>query len=293
MHRKLNLGIAILLILFLSSCNGSAQSDVLKINSETIKFRNPALGFTAELTGLLQWPANSSRHPLVIFIHGAGKGVRFEYSNLFPEFLNQGFAVFSYDKRGVEGSGGEYNGVGPKNSPMMIPLLASDAYEAIETIRHRPEIDSTKILLIGASQAGWIIPVVASMSKHVSHFVILYGPAVSVGEEIFYSRFAEDNSHTIAYAEDKMKNYVGIKGFAPLPFISQLKQKGLWFFGGKDQSIPTSTSIQILDSLNRTSEKRHTIKLYPQANHGLLNATTGQFENYAPFMFEWLKANGL
>jgi uncharacterized protein len=289
--KKMNARCVTLLILFLNACNGSAQ--IHKVNSETITFKNPALGFQAEISGLLQWPANQAKHPLVVFIHGAGRGTRFEYSNLFSEFLNHGYAVFSYDKRGVEGSGGEYNGVGPKNSPMMIPLLASDAYEAIESIRHRPEIDSTKILLIGASQAGWIIPVVATMNTWVSHYIILYGPTVSVGEEIYYSRFAEDHSHTISDAEDQMKRYTGLKGFIPMPYISELTQKGLWIFGGQDESIPTARSIQLLDSLNHGSEKPYTIKLYPQASHGLLNKVTGQFENYIPFMFDWLKKNGM
>ena len=120
------------------------------------------------------------------------------------EFLSKGYAVFSYDKRGVGKSGGIYNGVGPKNSPMMIPLLASDAYEAIEAAKNRPDIDSSSVVLIGASQAGWIIPVVASMNKSVSNYVILYGPTVTVGQEIYYSKLAEDGSHSIGEAETMM-----------------------------------------------------------------------------------------
>jgi dipeptidyl aminopeptidase/acylaminoacyl peptidase len=259
-----------------------------KLNSEVIKFTNPAVGFQADLTGLLQWPATAGKHPVVVFIHGSGKGTRNEYENLFAQFLQNGFAVFSYDKRGVGESTGTYNGVGPKNSPMMIPLLASDAFEAIEMLKKRPDIDPRKIILVGASQAGWIIPVVASMSKGVSSYVVLFGPTVSVGREIFYSNLAENATTTIELAQNEMDKFTGIEGFDPMPYIAKLKQPGLWMFGGKDNSIPTPRSVELLESINRTSGNLCEIKVYPDAGHGLYNAATGQTEDFVPKVLNWL-----
>lgn len=291
LSKRIQLGVLALQAALLMSSLPLWGQSTSRVDSATITFSNPALGFQAELKGTIQWPKQSGKHPLVVFIHGSGKGTRYEYKNLFPYFLQKGLAVFSYDKRGVGASTGSYNGVGPKNSPMMIPLLASDAYEAIEVIKKREEIDSTKIILCGASQAGWIIPVVASMSKAVSQYVILSGTTVTVGEEIFYSRFAEDGGHTIEYAVDKMNHYPGLKGFDPVPYISHLKQKGLWIFGGKDTSIPTERSIQILDSFDKASKDKHTIKLYPEAGHGLVNNKTGKPEDFIPYLLDWLEKN--
>lgn len=217
----------------------SGQSPAIKIDSATVMFNQPAVGFQATLKGLLQWPSLPGRRPVVVMVHGSGKGTRYEYRDLFSLFLNKGYAVFSYDKRGVGGSGGEYNGVGPKNSPMMIPLLAADGYEAIQAIRKRPEIDSTRIILFGVSQAGWIIPVVASMDKSVSRLVILSGPTITVGEEIYYSRFAEIGGQAVEDAVAKMMQYKGLRGFDPIPYVARVKQKGLWVFGAKDTSVPT------------------------------------------------------
>jgi dipeptidyl aminopeptidase/acylaminoacyl peptidase len=275
------------LFLLAISCFSYAQSTGPK--AETIKFTNPALGFQAELEGQLQIPDKEGKRPLVVFIHGSGKGTREEYKNLFAMFLSKGYAVFGYDKRGVGGSGGSYNGVGPKNSPMMIPLLASDAYEAIEAVKKNPAIDSSKIILLGGSQAGWIIPVVASMNRSVSHYVILYGPTVSVGEEIFYSRLAESGDVSIEKAEAMLANFAEFRGFDPFPYISSLKQKGLWIFGGKDNSIPTARSIRLLESLSKETKSLNTIKLYPNAGHGLRNVETGQIEDFAPFIMSWLE----
>lgn len=268
----------------------SGGQPATKIDSATVMFNNPAVGFQAMFKGLLQWPSQPGKHPVVVLIHGSGKGTRYEFQDLFSLFLNQGYAVFSYDKRGVGGSGGEYNGVGPKNSPMMIPLLAADGYEAIQAIRKRPEIDSTRIILFGYSQAGWIIPVIASMEKFVSHLIILSGPTISVGEEIYYSRLAETGNLGVEVAESRMRQYKGLRGFDPLPYVARLKQKGLWIFGGKDTSIPAVRSVQLLDSINKTARKSFTMKVYSKSGHNLLNPETGQFD-FKYFMMEWLGKN--
>jgi dipeptidyl aminopeptidase/acylaminoacyl peptidase len=270
-------------------CKGQLSSPA--IDSATITFVNPAVGFQAELEGLLQWPAQPGKYPLVVFIHGSGQGTRYEYADLSPSFLQKGYAVFSYDKRGVNRSGGTYYGIGPRNSPMMIPLLASDAYEAIEAIKKRPEINSSSVVLLGASQAGWIIPVVASMSDAVTHYVIMYGPTVTVGEEIYYSHLAEDGNYSISEGEKMLDGFAGLRGFDPLPYINRLKQKGLWLFGGKDRSVPSERSIQLLDSLNKSPGRPYTIKLYPYAGHGLKNMQTGLYEDYLPLLMDWLGKN--
>jgi dipeptidyl aminopeptidase/acylaminoacyl peptidase len=278
--------IGFLLLVF----HANGQSTVSKLDSATVMFNNPAVGFQAALRGLLQWPSLPGKRPVVVMIHGSGKGSRYEYRDLFSLFLNQGYAVFSYDKRGVAGSGGAYNGVGPKNSPMMIPLLASDGYEAIQAIRKRPEIDSTRIILFGVSQAGWIIPIIAAMDKSISHFVILSGPTISVGEEIYYSRIAEAGNLSIEMAENKMRQYKGLRGFDPLPYVARVKQQGLWVYGAKDTSIPTSRSAQLLDSLGKVMRKSLTVKVYPDVGHDLVNRETGQ-RDFIGFMFDWLDKN--
>lgn len=287
LNSKTTFLVHLLLLLLMVSC---MAQPIEKANEETLKFSNPALGFEASLTGLLQVPATPGKHPVVIFIHGSGKGTRNEYQNLFAQFLQNDFAIFSYDKRGVNESTGTYNGVGPKNSPMMLPLLASDAFEAIEMLKMRAEIDPDKIILMGGSQAGWIIPVVASMSKNVSNYVVLFGPTVTVGREIFYSKLAETGSTSIEQAQAEMDKYTGIEGFDPIPYIAKLKQQGLWMFGGKDNSIPTPRSVQLLESINRTSGNTCEIKIYPEAGHGLYNATTGQTEDFVPYVLNWLSS---
>lgn len=273
-------------LLVMTSCEAQP---VAGSGSQIITFSNPTVGFEATLTGLLQIPPSPGKHPVVIFIHGSGKGTRLEYQDLFANFLQNGFAIFSYDKRGVNESTGSYNGVGPRNSPMMIPLLASDAYEAIEMLKGRSEIDADKIILFGASQAGWVIPVVASMSKNVSKYVVLYGPTVSVGREIFYSSLAETGSTSIEKAQSEMDNYSGLEGFDPASYLMKTKQKGLWIFGGKDKSMPTGRSVQLLESVNQKTNNSCEIKVYQLAGHGLIDEHTGAVENYIPVVLNWLK----
>ena len=76
-----------------------------------------------------------------------------------------------------------------------------------------------------------------------------------------------------------------------MPYVSSLNQKGVRTCGGKHMSIPTGRLIQLLDALPQNSLRLNTVKLYLRAGHGLRNIRTGQFEDYAQFIFEWLEKN--
>ena len=64
---------------------------------------------------------------------------------------SQGLAVLTYDKRGVGDSGGVYQEYASESN---LSLLAQDALAGVNYLKGRPEIDSRRIGLIGASQAG-------------------------------------------------------------------------------------------------------------------------------------------
>ena len=88
---------------------------------------------------------------------------------------------------------GEYTGIGPANSERMFDLLAQDALAGVEALARRDDIDPARIGIFGVSQAGWIAPLAASRSNQVAFVVLLSGPAVTVGEEIAYSKVAGED----------------------------------------------------------------------------------------------------
>ena len=116
--------------------------------------------------------------------------------------------MLRYDKRGVGQSGGTYSNVGIANSNTMFALLGADAAAGVRFLRQRPRIDARRVGLAGNSQAGWIIPVAATLAPEATYAVILAGPTTSVGIEIFYS-IAEQTSTPLTEVVKQLPGYTG------------------------------------------------------------------------------------
>ena len=241
------------------------------------------------LEGTLEIPAGKFPHPLMIFVHGSGKVTRSAYQSYYSKFYPLGYAIFRYDKRGVGESGGVYTEVPAFKSNDILPLLAEDANSAVQLLKNHENIDSAQIILIGASQAGWIIPITANLSNNVAFNVLVSGPTVNVGIENYYSYLTENTNYNDSTISAKLNQYNGIKGFNPVPSIKELNQPSLWLFGGKDRSIPTKESIEILNKIIIEDNKPFEIKLYPNADHSLRNSN-GMSEPYLDFISSWLQS---
>lgn len=257
---------------------------LLQGTGDVIQFTNE----NATLEGTLQLPAGNSKSPLVVFVHGSGRSTRNENEPLVQQLVKSGYAVFRYDKRGVGQSGGSFMEVGAYNAGDRIPLLASDAAAAIRKLKSHPKIDVNNVIVAGGSQAGWIIPVVASL-ENVKATVIISGPTVSVGEEMYYSDLAEHGTIAQDVADTKLKDFKGQHGFDNTSYVAKMKQPSLWIFGGKDVSIPVKECIARLESIKKNSKIPVTMKIFPDADHGIRNTTTKKPEEFIPVIIDWLK----
>jgi dipeptidyl aminopeptidase/acylaminoacyl peptidase len=121
----------------------------------------------------------ADKKPAVVFVGGSGDGLYQGYSNGFLEtfiqgiFLPRNFAVFYFNKRGM----GQSEGSWLNNS---IQGRAEDAYAAVEFLKSHPAIDSQNIGVIGHSQGGWVVNLVASQHEDIAFFISLAGPTTTV-----------------------------------------------------------------------------------------------------------------
>ncbi|HSR51330.1 MAG TPA: prolyl oligopeptidase family serine peptidase [Acidobacteriota bacterium] len=227
----------------------------------------------AVLAGDLVLPQGPGPHPALVAVHGSGRLTRRGLRRVVDEMVPRGFAVLIYDKRGVGRSSGLYSGIGPANSEHMLGLLAEDALAGVRFLSQHPRIDRRRIGLLGFSQAGWIIPKAAAQSSLVSFAVIVSGPTVTVGEEIYYSRLTgEHPGGPSDLSERKIRRllaeFKGPRGFDPLPSLRIMTAPTLWILGEKDRSIQIPECVVHLDRLIEEGKPFH-YKLYPDANHGL------------------------
>jgi pimeloyl-ACP methyl ester carboxylesterase len=96
------------------------------------------------------------------------------FAALADRLARAGIAVLRFDDRGVGGSGGkrvEVSGATTRD-------LAEDARAAVEFLATQPEIDPSRVGVIGHSEGGLIAPIAANESDAVRFAVLLAGSAV-------------------------------------------------------------------------------------------------------------------
>jgi dienelactone hydrolase len=232
-----------------------------------------AVRFTCEgarLSGTIYIPVGSGPFPAVVWISGDGPHTRLAFGPLVSTFTGLGVAFLSYDKRGV----GQSQGVCCPGDSGHFNLLAADAVGAANTLRAMVGIDPHHVGLLGASQAGWIVPLAATRSRSIAFTALADAPAVSQGEELLYSLLTGEEGGGGAVLPKQAIYYrvkqTGPSGFDPRPSLAQMSIPGIWAYGGADRSIPADECISVIRSL-KAQGKDFTVVVFPGAGHGLLD----------------------
>lgn len=148
--------------------------------SEDVAYENPKAGVT--LAGTLTIPQGAGPFPAVILVAGSGPNNRNEQILNHRPFLvladaltRRGIAVLRYDKRGVGKSSGEF-------AKATLHDFADDARAGLACLQSRPEIDRRRIGLLGHSEGGMTVPMVAADSADVRFIVLLAAPGVPMDQ---------------------------------------------------------------------------------------------------------------
>jgi uncharacterized protein len=227
----------------------------------------------ASLAGTLYLPRGSGRHPAAVWVPGSGPTPRLRFpKGVLPTLVRSGVAMLSWDKRGVGTSSGQCC---PADSGHF-NLLAADVDGALNVLRSRRDIDRRRIGIVGASQAGWIVPLAVARFGHALAFTAMVdAPAVSYGEEQLYSRLTGEEGGMpsgLSPAEiDQRLDEAGPSGFDPRPYLARMTSPGLWLYGGQDLSQPTARSVAALEHIKRAGARKFSVRVFPQAGHGLLD----------------------
>lgn len=124
----------------------------------------------ARIRGRLHLPQGDGPHPALVLIHGSGDNSR-RWGTFVTFFVDLGLAVVAFDKRGVEGSEGDWR-------DGSYELLAEDAARFVDALGERADIDRDRIGLLGHSEGGWVAPITAAKRKHVAFVMSRVGPAI-------------------------------------------------------------------------------------------------------------------
>jgi uncharacterized protein len=155
------------------------------------------------LAGTLTKPGGTGPFPVVLLITGSGPQDRDEtlplgglpYHKPFliiSDYLTRRrIAVLRLDDRGIAKSTGQFETATTAD-------FATDIQAGVEFLSKRPDIDRRHIGLIGHSEGGVIVPMVANQDPHVSFVVLLAAPGVRgdriIEQQVFYSVLAAGQS---------------------------------------------------------------------------------------------------
>ncbi|OSY88221.1 hypothetical protein WH52_05415 [Tenacibaculum holothuriorum] len=240
---------------------------VNSIDSENVFFDSEGI----KLAGTIYSPKQA--RSAVVIVHGSDRVPRM--TELAMLLAKNDIMVLTYDKRGVGESGGVYAGpeVGTNNiSVENLNLLAKDASTAINLL-HKKRND-LPLGLIGASQAGWIIPIVANKNSLVDFMVLFSSPTITTLEQLRFQFFTNGRTdfwknHTEEDARKHVKNdpdKYQFKATDPKEALKDLSIPGLWLFGEQDIQIPVKMCIEHLNAL-KLEKKPFEYVLFPSLGH--------------------------
>jgi len=130
---------------------------------------------SVKLAGELVRPEKQPKGVLV-FVHGSGDGPRRAYDIWTNFFVARGWAVVVFDKRGSGGSTGDWHDAD-------FVTLGGDVRRVVKWSREQRSLAGLKIGLWGVSQAGWIIPQLATGGE-VDFAIVQAGAIVPVNDFI-------------------------------------------------------------------------------------------------------------
>lgn len=154
---------------------------------EDVTFRNEKDNI--QLSGTLTLPQKTGRFPVVILISGSGPQDRNStimehkpFLLLAHELTQSGIGVLRYDERGVARSEGDFKSA-------ELSDFVNDVRSAYEFLKTRPEVEASRIGLLGHSIGGIIAPK-AAVQEDVAFLVLLAAPGVD-GDQLMLKQRAD------------------------------------------------------------------------------------------------------
>jgi len=240
------------------------------------------------LSGTIHLPTEAVKAGIVL-IHGSSKKDSFRMTALAQLLADHGFAVLTYDKRGIGKSGGAFQ---DRDDERAFTLLAEDAGAAFRTLVKHPRVRNVPAGLLGISQGGWVAPITANQLPSASFMVLWSGPVCTVSEEMHFSALAKQIPD-FSMQKDRRRVQEHMKSapvrendFDPHTELSRLSLRVLWIFGGRDNSIPVELSIARLREMIDQGNRNFEFRLFPEQGHGLDYPTP--YPNGYEWMVTWI-----
>lgn len=142
-------------------------------------------GDAGAIAGTLYLPADVSGAPFPGMVLAHGSGAQNRHAGPWTTFfVDLGFAVLAYDKRGVGGSEGDLAAADYGD-------LQQDLATAVHWLAARPEVDARRVGIHASSESGWYAPDLAARDEAVAFLIQRAGPPLPTGSTTGHERTEE------------------------------------------------------------------------------------------------------
>ena len=178
---------------------------------------------------------------------------------------NNGIAVLRMDDRGVGSSkGGSIN-------KMTTPERAEDIKQCINYLKTRPDIDDSRIGLLGLSEGASIAHMIASRDTSIKVIILLSAPG-SKGKEIINHQISNGilDQKNLKKLLKKDINLRYLYDFDPMVSARLIKQPTLIINGELDKKVPAEGALKLKEEMNKNGNLNVTTHIVKQHDHLLL-----------------------
>ncbi len=257
------------------------------------------------LAGTLTLPAGAGpgrRVPAVITSTGSGPQERDEaipgvsgyrpFRQLADTLSRHGIAVLRMDDRGHGASGGRWAGATTAD-------FAEDIRAGLAWLRSRPEIDASRLAIVGHSEGGLTAPMVAATDSSLRAIVLLAAPshtgrrvirfqqrqaidaAPGMGERQRDSAFATAQAalDSAARVDPWLRYYLE---HDPLPGARTIRKTAVLIIqGATDRQVTADQAPEWLAAFRSAGNPDVTMRVFENANHLLIQDPDGRPDGYA------------
>jgi fermentation-respiration switch protein FrsA (DUF1100 family) len=265
-------------------------------DAEEVTFESGAI----TLAGTLTVPKGEGPWPAVVLITGSGAQDRDENSpgpgglklgifrTIADTLTPRGIAVLRYDDRGVGGSGGSLADAG-------LSGLVGDVEAAVRYLRGRPEIDASRVALIGHSEGGIIAPIISAGDREIAAIVLMAGTAAPIdavileqsiemalaagGDSADVERARQSTTRLMeAIREGREPEDVelspGLQKWLrehiehdPIATIKEVRAPVLIVNGGQDIQVAPEHARRLGAALDEAGHPDNEVRIFPNLNH--------------------------
>jgi len=288
------------------------------------------------LPGTLSLPKGEGPFPAVVLVHGSGPNDRDEtvagvkpFRDLAWGLASRGVAVLRYEKR--------TRAHGRKLLQQQAALtvkdeVVDDALAAVELLRGRERIDEERIIVLGHSLGGMLVPRIARRDEGIAGFIAMAAPARGMEDAVLrQTSYVFGLDGKISDAEQKQLQriqgqverikdlqpsdaesgqmflgasaayWLDLRGYDPPREAAEMRRPLLVLHGGRDYQVPRAEFERWKRALE--DHPNATCRDYPHLNHlfvsGQGRSTPSEYQEPANVselvvrdIAEWIKENG-